>query len=208
MAQSFKQLINGIERSNAAFERASEAKKRKMVAQDVLRLLDLGRLKARHGRFFWINISSGSVPGLLPRRFDDVLKLPELPTCQVCAIGAAMVCSTLRLDGVPTPQPDRDGLPGATFEAWYNSRPLASNESFSTMPGLSDPMSETTRKVFPDQMLRTMEHAFEAGAYGYSELVTAAGRMRAIYQNIVDNGGELTNHRRKSLFRFTSRKAP
>ena len=182
----FLHLCKSIDKSNKAFERADRFDKIVLVARDVLALLDMRKINACHGTYVQIDLPKASSE--LPKKLDDLLKLPNLPSCDVCAIGAAMVASTLRLDHVRTPKDNTEyGInagyadPGDKYDA------------------TDDEMSRQARKAFTHVLLKEMEQAFECGAYGYGSLDRGEARLRAIYQNLIDNNGRFTRHDDKTL---------
>jgi hypothetical protein len=171
----FQQLVKSIEGSNKKFEKASGAGKIVMVARDVLAMLAARRIKATTCVYVQqANVPEERVVGL--KDMSELLKLPKLPPCNVCAIGAAMFATTLRLDNVPISH-DSGG-----YYAAYTS-----DGKSSTRLGLS--MSSRVRDVFPNELLRYMEHAFEYNGHGYKHR-TSSERLTAIYTNLVENKGK------------------
>jgi len=177
----FAALCKRIEASNDAFKVASPAERVLAVARDVLSMLDAGRLRATHGLYV-----SGKLPGGVDgyeqrgKDLSEILRLPKLPPCRVCAIGAAMVACTLRLDEVKFGEV-ADSF-GPTFgESYVFYR--------------DDRMTGNAREVFSADLLAAMEHAFESGSYGYKSVRMGEARMRAIYDNLVKNRGrKFTTH--------------
>jgi hypothetical protein len=110
-----------------------------------------------------------------------LLKLPKLPACDVCAIGAGMVAATLRLDDValdPNFRTTANFFSGGTTE-YVN---------------MEHGMSQRALDVFPNALLRNMERAFEHNEYGYT-MIGDEDCLRAIYQNLVKNKGKkFTRH--------------
>jgi hypothetical protein len=51
-------------------------------------------------------------------------------------------------------------------------------------------MSARAREVFTNSLLELMEKAFEGGDFGYGKLNQGTSRLRAIYQNLIDNKGQ------------------
>jgi len=178
----FQRFIKRVEASNKEFKRAGRAKKIVMVANDVLAMLELRRLEACPGMYVRIpNVDIGRFGGL--EEMSEVLKVPILPPCTVCAIGAGMLAATLRLDSVSILGPR--GNVEAIFG--YTERDVdGSNDQA---------MSAQTRKVFPNNLLRSMEWAFEQRSFGYTSL-NATSRLRAIYTNLVKNNGKKFTHHR------------
>lgn len=175
--RGFKALVTRIEKSNEKFAKATQDQRILMVAKDVLSLLDLERIKAQWGRYF--SMDTSKLPEKMTSKKCEVsklLKMPELPACNVCAIGGAMMASTLRLNKVKVDA-------SYCVEEVYNE-------------GETGTMSERAEDVFPAEMLKCMEDAFEGGDFGYARLVKVETRLRAIYQNLVDNKGKCFTHYR------------
>lgn len=179
--QEFQKLVKTIERSNDKFSQASRSQKILMVARDVLKMLELNRIQATKGSYVVIPAlqqegeeKKGSC------QLSDILKMPELPTCNVCAIGGAMVATTLRLNKVKV---DCQKVFGRGF--LYQDREDRSDKGLSFKTDYD--MSIRTESVFPNILLRVMESAFEIGSFGYE--TETDSRLRNIYQNLVDNKG-------------------
>jgi hypothetical protein len=185
--QDFGKLVKRIERSNAKFEKATQAQRIVMVANDVLALLSLKRITAVSGTYvelpsFYNEADSLPTTESNTCQLQDVLKMPTLPTCSVCAIGGAMLVSTMRLNRVQVSKDDlMSGGDWGGLNIGYDN--CEDDDVDSTM-------SNRTREVFPDKLLREMEQAFECTSYGYHRLSSANGLLKAIYQNLVDNKGE------------------
>lgn len=172
----FQKLIARIERSNKTFKKAGQAKKILMVAQDVLDLLSLKRINAYSGFYVQMPALPTKVEGL--KDISEFLKLPRLPACDVCAIGAGMVAATIRLNHVPIAKNEDDAV---QFSASFN-HPDGPDK-------FSVGMSDRAREVFPQVLLRDMESAFEHNDYGYDQ-DTDEDRLKAIYGNLVKNKGK------------------
>jgi hypothetical protein len=179
----FKNLVKRIQRSNKKFEAATPAQKIVMVAQDVLALLDLNRIKAEQGIYVRVpQVEKVKVNEDGKCSMQDVFKMPDLPACHVCAIGSAQVAAVLRLNRVEAPADEvRDGK-------WYSYNSDTHYDS-------DDQISERAREVFPGLLLRDMERAFEHGSYDYYQVKTPKARLRAIYQNLIDNKGCFTYYK-------------
>jgi hypothetical protein len=95
-----------------------------------------------------------------------------------------MVTSTLRLNDVSVSKSNLTAEYGSLRYFGYNSE----DDDFDG--NTEDQMSARARDVFPEDLLRDMEQAFENGAYGYHRLKSAKGRLVAIYQNLVENKGK------------------
>jgi hypothetical protein len=173
----FQKLIARIERSNKAFSKAGQAKKIVMVASDILELLSLKRINATPGTYVML-----PEPPREAKEVSDFLKLPRVPACDVCAVGAAMVTATIRLNRVQLVR-DKYGqaLTNVAFTSAYDAP-------------MSRGMSRRALSVFPKELLREMEDAFESEHHGYEQPDNSA-RLRAIYKNLVKNKGKkFTTH--------------
>jgi hypothetical protein len=179
----FKNLVKRIQRSNKKFESATSAQKIVMVAQDVLALLTLQRIEAEHGTYVRVpQVEKVKVNEDGNCSMQDVFKMPDLPACHVCAIGSAQVAAVLRLNKVEAPADE------VRLGKWYSYNSNHLNDS-------DDQISERTQEVFPDSLLREMETAFENGSYDYGKIKTPKLRLRAIYQNLIDNKGCFTYYK-------------
>jgi hypothetical protein len=196
--QDFGKLVKSIERSNAKFATANRPQRIVMVAKDVLALLTLKRIKARQGNY----VKMDKVPENLnietnddgTCQLQDLLKMAAMPTCSVCAIGSAMIASTLRLNEVSVSKSSLTSDYGSLRYFFYT------DDDDSHARDTEDQMSKRARDVFPEDLLRYMEQAFETGNYGYYRLSSAKGRLVAIYQNLVDNKGErFTEYKSKKV---------
>ena len=181
----FKAFVRSVERSNVKFAKATQDERIVMVARDVLALLGLGRIEAEHSVYVDTYLAEYRPPKAEGCQVSDLLKDPQMPTCQVCAIGGAMIAATLRLNRVPF-EPDPSGDLSGVFNVNSEAEP--------------DTMAARASDVFPTELLRTMENAFEDGDFNYSAMHSSAGRLRAIYQNLIDNKGKrFTGYRRAEV---------
>jgi len=151
-----------------------------MVCKDVLKLLDLKKVKPLH--LAYVKIENFDLKphmdaaGNAKVQVSEMLLAQSAPTCEVCAIGGAMVAATMRLNDVV-----KDDFP------YHKGNKCTFYESF----GFSDDkMGERAAEVFGQDLLREMENAFENGAHGYFALETTKGRFKAIYENIIENEGK------------------
>jgi hypothetical protein len=169
----FHKLVKRIEKSNDKFQAATKAQRIVMVSKDVLAMLELNRMKAHKG--FYVKMPQlSALPEDTTCQLQDILKMPDLPTCEVCAIGAGMLASTLRLNQVEVSTFDlRNGSKFFTYTPW----------------SFSKDMSQRAMDVFSRELLCEMEKAFEGGWYNYRRL-RVSSRLVAIYQNLIDNKGE------------------
>ena len=159
-----------------------------MVAQDVLTLLSANRIKAGTGDYVRMNTGQLNLEKLEHEgqvEVADILKLPDLKACQVCAIGAGMLATTLRLDQAKVEfDPDN---PYCREYFGYLPRPLNNAEGM---------MSSNAISVFGKELLRVMEETFEYNSYGYDRYLSPRGRLKAIYKNLIDNQGKRFTHAR------------
>lgn len=166
--------------SNRAFAKASPAKKRVMIAQDVLAALKARRLKARAGMYL-----VGDLAGKKGELRDI---LPTVPPCSVCAKGAIMLCTVMRRDRVKVN--DVFGYYDHFDERTENRRSAFKGRKMSRLLG----------GVFSPSQLAMIENEFEGrhydesdprapGPLGYGLPETSGRRLVAIMENIVKNGG-------------------
>ena len=177
--KKFVSFVRSIEKSNKEFGKASQAKKIVMVAKDVLTLLALGRVKVQSGTYVHADLTDFKSPELEHGQLSDLLKDADMPSCNVCAIGGAMVATTMRLNKVPI----------GTVVCWEGLEGFFEE-------GEEDTMSARAEEVFSGELLRLMEDAFEVGGYGYNALKSYKGRLQAIYKNLVKNKGKKFTHYR------------
>jgi hypothetical protein len=179
----FKKLVKSIERSNKTFQKADQAKKIMMVAKDVLALLDLKRIEAQHGYYVGMpNVSAAYEPNC---QVSDLLKMPDFPACSVCALGAGMIASTLRLNDVVVEGLDRKCQTNyIEFVGYFDADNSIDHNSIDLG------MSKRAIQVFSYFLLRYMELAFEDGEYEYDRVARGKARLRAIYKNLVNNKGK------------------
>lgn len=212
-AKAIKKLKKAVKKSNKAFEVATPAEKRVLIAKDALRLIRGKKIKVKQGAFLSIpragaaSISSGFGYGLdvfgEPTRDSEVvsseafqkdLKRDEiLENCQVCALGAILV-STCRLFN--------KFKPGVRT---YLARPHNVDVDFDQDAGGSGNMWAYLRKYFPVANMRLIEYTFEGGhgAFGTDDIPArttekadalfekhdAENRLVAILKNIIKNDG-------------------
>jgi hypothetical protein len=170
-AKAFKQFCQDVERSNKKFAKATPAEKRVMVARDIIKMLELRRITPVPGLYVSMDsreaINSVPKDGIDRFQVSDLLKIPSAPACSVCAIGAAMVASTLRLN-------EATAYCGDSFYQTYGD----------------NGMTRRAQEVFTDDLLRVMERVFESelGCCGYSSRDREC--LLAIYRNIIRNKGK------------------
>jgi len=179
---AFQNLKRRVQRSNAKFQAATQDQKILMVAQDVLTLLSASRIKAGTGDYVRMNTTQLNLQKLQHEgqvEVADILKLPDLQACKVCAIGAGMLATTLRLDQAKVKfDPDN---PYCREYFGYLPHPSTDAEGM---------MSSNAISVFGKSLLRRMEEAFEYHDYGYDRYLLPRSRMKAIYKNLIDNQGK------------------
>lgn len=159
----------------------SKREARVLVAKDVLNGIRAKLYQAEPGVYCRqiYDLYEEAKPG------DDVRQLLGMRKCDVCAVGAAAVAFVRRFDGVKF---SGDG---------YNGDPVMQSEH-----GIAS-------KIFPERMRQQMEDAFEVeGLFNFDGEIDFYGnrptkaqkfgvqfrdpqkRLRAIFQNIVDNDGD------------------
>lgn len=165
-------------------EDMTPAEARVVVAKDVLAELDAKTMRGERG--VYVDLFNGIRD--LELIGADLREYIGLKPCRVCAVGAAAVAFVRRFDGVKidgTEDDDGDTI-AETPEA-----------------------HEVANAIFPEHMRALMESAFEVdtwfakSATGDAELAGRAAdfgcdfgegeedaALRAIFQNIIDNGGE------------------
>jgi hypothetical protein len=95
---ALKKIREHIAKRNEAFEAMTPEKKRVTVAKDVLKQLDTGRLKAKHGTFLQLNGNVDAIFKAQDEGEDLAVALTQVPTCTACALGALFSCTVERAD--------------------------------------------------------------------------------------------------------------
>jgi hypothetical protein len=155
-----------IQRKNRAFWKKSKAEQAVAVAKDVLLQLEYKKYKARTGTYISANALN------LPNAYDGDLQdlmLTKNPRCTVCAVGSAFL-SMARLGDELT---------------------------------IGDDYHDSLALIFGIRQVSLMEAAFEgwrrndgslsatkASRLFYEKYPKDQDRLRAIFQNVIDNGGK------------------
>lgn len=182
-----KQLEREIARRNRIFRKATAAKKRVLIAKDVLEQLEAGKIRATSGYFLRIQSFSDHVSN-----YDAVKKESlqatylrgDIEQCDACADGALMLSCTLFNNKYTT---------DAGFymlDVWINSKKSMKNK---------------LNVIFSRSQLRLIENAFERGVGAFQKFretpkakkaiqfgrsfSTSGNRLKAIMKNIVKNRG-------------------
>ncbi len=95
--QQLSEHLAEVDKTNEAFLAAPVAKKRTMLASDVLRQLHMGRLIPQSNYFSFIGMSTIKERGEDP---DIRQTLRDVPQCSVCGIGALFVAAVERLNEI------------------------------------------------------------------------------------------------------------
>lgn len=139
------QLARQTERSNRAFERMSPAQKRVTIAEDVIKSLNTGGLKAGHMMYFHV----AGVDRFIQDDPNVGLKelLPVLPPCEVCAKGGIFTCVVARRNQVTA----RQAAHGDMWDGEYLSEDLGprgsrgqSRRALGGASGMSTPSTRTS----------------------------------------------------------------
>jgi len=173
----FARFVQKIEKQNELFEKATPQERIVMCSKDALTMLQLGRIAPYKG--IYVSVDSDKEFG--EGEFSSFLKMPDYPTCAVCAIGGAMVCSVLRRNRVRVPHGEDVDLTyiGCTY---VDHRPMEQAQI---------EMSARAREIYGNELLRKMEAAFEDGAFDYHRVRgSVSTRFAAIYKNLIKNKGE------------------
>ena len=196
LAEELKRQAKRIRDRNYRFRKMPRDKQRVMIAKDVLELLDAEKIVAHPGTYLGLDESvsqkywggeewddgDGSYKEIEAIPDADKVQLHKLieesPTCEVCGIGACFVAAVRRAD-----------------QATVGDLKCGSNDRY---------MRRYLSQWFSRSEISEIEVAFEqstvfARGLPFSRAVAAVEfgrrynddneRLRAIFQNIVDNGG-------------------
>lgn len=187
-------INNDFETARKKFNKANKARKRVMIAKDVLAQLDAKRFKAKQG--YWVK------PDNKGERFKHKSEQQEVcdlvsGKCQVCGIGALFVSAVTFADKLKVQE--LTGVSNRDLE------PAVTNDGVAF---LSDSVFDYLSRFFDDDQLNKIETAFENG-HGHCFDVEAESfwanlqdvpepelRMRLIMQNIISNKGYFDASRR------------
>jgi hypothetical protein len=156
-----------ILKRNAAFLKANKARRRVLIAKDVLAQLELGKYQLQST---YLVVPSGFYDGMLNQQVME-----QIPNCNVCGIGAAF-CSALRLGNdfeMPIRGIERFEI-STYLEKYFDVGQInlieAVFENFSRI--------NCKNAIWRESKLRGAD-----GSYGRKNVAVA------IFQNIIDNKG-------------------
>lgn len=168
-----KGYLNRVAKENDKFRKTTKAKKRVMIAEDVIQLLKPNIIEAE-SIYISINYDDIDPDNKLRKEF----RKSEGTFCEVCALGSAFLCGELRMN-------PEAGLIDTENTEWYNMR---GNSEIS--------------KIFAKKQLCMIEAAFELTNEGELSMPQnnkskdfgrgferGNPRLTAIMQNIIDNKG-------------------
>lgn len=189
--RAYQQLVKRIEKSNQKFQEASKSERIVMVAKDVLAMLKLGKMHAQTGTYFLTPPITNSPLALEGNcQLNDLLKMPELPACDVCAIGGAMMATALRSNEVKVDCHSLNaGIAGVYLNPDERKEDAFKESANPAAYELGSKMAIKTEKVFPPALLRAMEQAFEHRYFGYED-GDPTQRMEDVYRNLIRNKGK------------------
>lgn len=171
---TYKEWMDQVNKSNDTFKRASKAKRRCMVARDVIRALNT--------KLFEANNHGGYVDNLHVYGNDWDKDLREVlinknPNCNVCGKGSILLCTVMRQDNLKAGEGTSIGF-------------------FQT----GERMSNGLKGLFSQDQLDLIEGHYEVGGNSHVRFVLPNSpfkkydggeeRMIAIMKNIIRNKGE------------------
>lgn len=175
-----------IAKRNAAFQKATNAQKRVIIAKEVILQLNARRFSARCGTFCLIpDNEMESQSGSIQQLFNE----NKISSCFVCALGGLMMATTILNNN--------EDMTDFQHDFCDLGQTLAAGES--PKNGL--------RKFFSMPQLKLIERAFEGKGFGYFSIQNkkaenfgkktesedrhndASKRMLAIMKNIIRNKG-------------------
>lgn len=169
MKQLSAKIKREIARREKVWKKATPAQKRVLIAEDVLRQIDAGKMKATRG--IYVSGKSLSSP-VMPHLHGMRERFLTLPDCRVCAHGALIVSCTL----------------------YANKATLRDNEDEFRDTSRHMSFANGLEKVFSRQDRRTIECHFEgwgnSGCAWGNRYRTARANLSAIMKNIIKNKGE------------------
>lgn len=181
--------ITSVRLSNKVFEKASPAKKRVMLAKDVLAAIKSRRFTARSGTYqpvperpFGCNVDQ---PAIINLQGEE---------CEVCAKGALFVSKLDRLNGLKlfevSERDPSEHLLGLFTQLQLDLIETAFEESTTTLY-LSQYQDKSQDCFSPEARNLSTEQFYELEnkAEGYCRGKSHAERMRAIMLNVVANNG-------------------
>jgi hypothetical protein len=159
-----------IQKDNAIFALLTPAEKRVFIARDVLKWLELGKLKALKGHYL---------------EFDAATSAKDLAgdaTCEACALGAVFACAAVRVDTINL-QDDYGGLPlpyemRGALGGFFDDNELMNIENAFEGENINQRHAFSDRKAYS-----AAARTFNAG------IRNANKRMERIMKNIIRNKG-------------------
>ncbi len=186
-----------IERRNKLFKGARPAKKRVLIAQDVIDGLIQKRILAHHGGFVVSDdlqffdeetLKKGDSTGL-----RELLLSGKIPPCKTCALGAMMVSCTL-FNNKEKLSDFEDHFSGLGWNVAHNEiLPNEFNKFFSREQLILIEMAfEGGMGYFQDRKIKiniSMDNRQAAIDFGLSYEEAGEPRLIGIMQNIIENKG-------------------
>jgi len=207
MTNVIKQLNRKIAARNRAFARMTAAGKRVAIAKDVLAQLSGGKLRATHGTYFDVGKSKyGKLAAGTGKDLSELL--PELGTCNVCAVGALFTCAVGFADKLKVAHVDDL----ADVDGHANGNSIVLRTAVDGERWINTDTYGYLAKFFTERQLQNMESAFEndGGAIDgewvrYGLPANPRKRIEAIMRNVVQNKGSFVPEK---LYRqFAGKKA-
>ncbi len=173
---------NQIVAQNKTFKRASNARKRVLIAKEVIKQIKDNRFLAKRGHFCVIrNIGNFSAE----KDIQNLFISKQIENCTVCALGGLMMATTIL---------NNNEAVGDYKEDFERLGSKIGNEEY---------LPNELNTIFSNKQLRLIESAFEMGTGWFGEEsmdATNFGRDRddhqdrllAIMTNIVNNKGTFT----------------
>jgi hypothetical protein len=173
MGITIAELNKRIRRDNKAFAKMTPAQKRVAIAKDVIKHLNTKKLTARAGTYL---ISYDMDFGDNGRRQVSTA-LKKVEDCEVCAIGAAFLCSVKKLNSVTASE-------------------LFGADAVERLHLDDDPMRRYLKATgaFTSNQLTVIERVFEGWQeyYGFNKgVIEDDERLRRTMQFIIDNNGSV-----------------
>jgi len=197
-----------IERNNAEFAAMTPAERRVTIAKDALKLLDEKKISAISGYYVEFNKARNREALLVAdpemSLFSRDVRRDPLDveyskaerdggvTCHVCALGSLIVAQSLRMDGftMPADRADIDmrGAIGRSLGNFFDEDQLCLIECAFERDRSFTNLDESEWGGWDDALTDKAEETNRAVDFGKA-FENDAARLRAIMQNIVDNGG-------------------
>lgn len=183
LAEKIRKQNKRIRDRNYRFRKMPLERQRITIAKDVLELLETEKVIAQSGTYMELDSD------IEEKYWDDWSTAPEAPvqlhelierseTCEVCGIGACFVAAVRRNDQVEAS--DMSGASDDDFmrsylESWFTKDQIE----------LIEAAFEESSRFYKGPSRKLGQRASDFGKRYDSD----EERMRAIFQNIVDNGG-------------------